>query len=356
MKTNNENIPGPSDKSKLLKLGIDVHLKSYTVAAMHDNHPKPPQRFAPADFLLWVQKQIEAGHTIVSCYEAGPLGYVLHRKLCALGVTNHVIRPRDWDDNRKKCKTDCWDARSMLNALDRFVAGNKNALVLVRVPTPQEEQRRSLLRLRHRLQRETQRLAQVARGIALNYGFRLKGKWYGSRTWPRLQPTLPDWLQGLLHPLRQTIETLRKELTQLESQIKALVPKSLPAGMGPLTWVALEAEICNWNRFKNRRQVGSLTGLTPSEKSSGDRRVQGAITKCGNPRLRTVLCEMAWRLLLYQPDYRLVKTCRTRLRAQNTPAKRKQQAVALAHGFAIDWWRLRTGQTTPQKLGLKMND
>jgi hypothetical protein len=30
--------------------------------------------------------------------------------------------------------------------------------------------------------------------------------------------------------------------------------------------------------------------------------------------------------------------------------------VALARGFGVDWWRLCTGQTTAEKLGLIMAD
>ena len=41
---------------------------------------------------------VAAGYQLVTCYEAGPFGYGLHRQLTALGVTNHVIRPRNWDD------------------------------------------------------------------------------------------------------------------------------------------------------------------------------------------------------------------------------------------------------------------
>lgn len=53
----------------------------------------------------------------------------------ALGVTNHVIRPRNWDDAHKRVKTDRTDTRAMLTALDRLAAGNKHALALVRVRT-----------------------------------------------------------------------------------------------------------------------------------------------------------------------------------------------------------------------------
>jgi hypothetical protein len=76
----------------------------------------------------------------------------------------------------------------------------------------------------------------------------------------------------------------------------------------------------------------------------------------GNPRLRWVLCELAWRLLRYQPDYRGVKKWREHLAGPRTSAGKKKQAlVALARTFGVDWWRICTGRTTPEKLGLTMN-
>ncbi len=357
MKTNiNSIVNPPPPNAKLLKLAIDAHKSFYVVAAMRDNSPKPPQRFVPEAFLTWVQTRIKEGLQVIACYEAGPLGYVLHRKLTALGATNYVVRPRDWDDNRKKRKTDRWDAKSMLNALDRFLAGNPDALCLVRVPTEDQEQRRSLVRLRESFKGEVKRLAQRARGIALNYGFSLRGTWHGPRTWPHIKPTLPEWLQHLLEPLRQSVGALQEQLDKLENEIQALAPAQLPVGIGPLTWVILESEICDWHRFDNRRQVASLTGLTPGEDSSGDRRHLGPISKCGNPRVRQSLCEAAWRLLRFQASYHLVRKWYANTpRTTSAPAWRKRQIAALARGLAVDWWRLRTGQTTPEKLGLKMN-
>ena len=46
------------------------------------------------------------GWRIVSCYEAGPFGYVLHRQLTVLGVTNYVTSPRNWDAQHQRVKTD----------------------------------------------------------------------------------------------------------------------------------------------------------------------------------------------------------------------------------------------------------
>jgi transposase len=120
-------------RSRTLKLALDVHLLQHVVAMQYDGEfPKPPQRLSPQGLLAWVQKQIAQGWRVVCCYDAGPFGYGLHRQLTALGATNYVIRPRNWDDQHKGVKTDHTDALAMLTALDRFVAGNPHALAIVR--------------------------------------------------------------------------------------------------------------------------------------------------------------------------------------------------------------------------------
>jgi transposase len=56
--------------------------------------------------MLWVAKQLMLAEKVFTCYEAGPFGYSLHRKLEKMGAANFVVRPRDWDDYSKKVKTD----------------------------------------------------------------------------------------------------------------------------------------------------------------------------------------------------------------------------------------------------------
>src|SRR6266545_2526155 len=80
-------------KAKTLKLGIDVHLDHYVAVRLIDGGtPQPPQRFEPPEFMLWVAKQVILADKVLTCYEAGPFGYSLHRKLEKMGVTNYVPR------------------------------------------------------------------------------------------------------------------------------------------------------------------------------------------------------------------------------------------------------------------------
>jgi len=116
--------------------------------------------------------------------------------------------------------------------------------------------------------------------------------------------------------------------------------------------------------------VSSYTGLCPGEYSSGAKRMPGAVTKHGNPRLRAALVELAWRLVRFQPGYPPVRKRLSILAkgAKATGAARKKAigcspislpplvpcaaASAVARQLAVDLWRWQTGQCSAEKLGL----
>jgi transposase len=337
----------------VIKLGVDVHLDRYVVVRQIDGGaPQPAQRFSPAQFLEWTKKQTELADKVYSCYEAGPFGYSLHRKLTALGVTNYVVRPRDWDEYGQKVKTDKRDARALVLNLDRYVSGNEKAFCVVRVPSEAQEQARSRSRQREALQKEKQRLAAQGRSHALYYGAHLEGPWWQEGLWKEL--ALCPILGELLEPLRRLIQAVEGELKAATKALADQAPKGLPVGLGELTYEILEREICDWDRFENRRQVASYTGMCPKEDTSAQRRFQGSINKHGNPRVRTALVEAAWRLIQFQPDYKPVAKWRKVLAdPKATRSKRKQIAVAIGRQFSVDWWRIRTKRCTAEDLGLK---
>jgi transposase len=344
---------GPPKPHRSIKLGVDVHLDRYVVVRQIDGGvPQPPQRFSPAQFFEWAQKQTELTEQVYSCYEAGPFGYSLHRKLAALGITNYVVRPRDWDEYGKQVKTDKRDAKALVLHLDRYVAGNRDAFCVVRVPTEAQEQARSRSRQRESLQKEKLRLAAQGRSDALYYGYRLEGEWWVQGIWKEL--VLPPILVELLEPLRRLIQALATELQAQSQAITATAPEALPMGLGKLTYEVLEREICDWSRFQNRRQVASYTGMCPKEDSSAQRRFQGSINKHGNPRVRSVLVEASWRLVQFQPTYQPVaKWLPVLTNPKTTKAKRKQIVVAIGRQFSVDWWRVRTQRCQAEDLGLK---
>ena len=294
-------------KAQPLKLGIDVHVDRYVVVRQIDgNTPQPAQTFPPGAFLAWVQTQFALAARVHTCYEAGPFGYGLHRELTALGATNYVIRPRDGDEYGQHVKTDRRDARRLVLELDRYVAGNHDAFCVGRVPTPAQEQARSVSRARQSFQEEKQRLAAKGRSTALYYGHRLEVEWFAPALWKDLAVAWPPIVHQLLAPWQRLLAAVEQELTALTDQVEAAAPADLPVGMGQFTSQILEREICDWQRFQNRRQVSSYTGRCPREDSSGPHRFQGPINKHGNPRVRAMLIELSWRLLRFQPTYRPV--------------------------------------------------
>ena len=336
-----------------IKLGLDVHAERYVVVRQIDGAtPQPAQHFSAGQFLEWAQKQTQLAEKVYTCYAAGPFGYGLHRRLTALGVTNYVVRPRDWDEYGQKVKTDKRDARELALCLDRYVNGNQRAFSVVRVPTEAQEQARSRSRQREALQKEKQRLAAEGRSLGLYYGVPVHGQWWVDGIWEKLEVT--PFVLELLEPLRRLILAVEQELgASTQALEQAASAQELPVGMGKLTYEILEREVGDWNRFRNRRQVASYTGMCPREDSSDQRRFQGPINKHGNPRVRAPLVEASWRLIYFQPDYKPVARWRSVLLGpKTTRSKRKQIAVAIGRQFSVDWWRVRTGRCKMEDLGL----
>jgi transposase len=177
----------------------------------------------------------------------------------------------------------------------------------------------------------------------------LRGEWW------KAPLTLPDWLEARLAIWRQLIAAVETLLETLTQQVEALAPKERPKGLGPLTLGMLIAELCDWSRFKNRKQIGSFTGLCGGVSSSGQSHCDLSITKAGNARVRWLLVELAWRMVLYQPQCRAVQRWRhVLLNPQAALRQRKRALIALARQLAVDIWRWQTGRVTPEQLGWVM--
>jgi transposase len=113
------------------------------------------------------------------------------------------------------------------------------------------------------------------------------------------------------HPAQQIVlqddvsagEDAAARVARLMRQIEELVPTwSMAAvvtlqamrGISLLAAVTLVAEVGDFTRFANPRQLMAYVGLMPSESSSGGRTRRGGITKAGNHHARRVLIEGAW--------------------------------------------------------------
>jgi len=350
-----KDTPKTNDPAKpICKLGLDCHAGSITVARQRDGlTPQPPQKFAVGRFLEWVEQEVKKGFAVFSCYEAGPTGYWLHRQLEALGVKNIVVCPTRLDSRGKGVNTDKTDATELVVRLDRYVAGNKRAFSVVPVPTVQEEQKRVVTRQRDQLRRKRQSFAAQGRTLLLSQGLRYSNSWWQKARWEKLQQEVQaPWLIAALEIFHRVIECVNKEVAALTSSIQEQAPESLPKGMGGLTHEVMEREVRDWKRFKNWRQLGSYSGLTGGVSGSGEKTSDLSITKAGNRRLSCCLIECAWRMLLQQPDYWLVKKWRGVLCTPKVhPRRRKKAIVAFARQMLIDIWKWKLGKVTPESLG-----
>ncbi len=342
-------------KAKCIKLGIDVHADSYRVVRQIDNaSPQPAQKFRPEDFLEWAKRQLERAEEVHSCYEAGPLGYGLHRALVALGIHNVVIRPYKLDEFNKGVKTDKVDALALALRLDRYVQGNRHALAVIQVPTPEQDIARSQSRQREQLMEHLLRLEAQGRSLLLYYGYRITGRWWQPEPWVQILRQVKPEVVEMLTIIQQLLSSVNQELLKATWRLEDTAAKQ-PVGVGALTSQILEREILDWKRFNNRRQVASLTGMCPSVRASGKSFSTGPITKHGNPRVRKTLIELAWRCKRFQPDYPPIKKYWAVLNSPKAAGGAKKKAiVAIGRRLAIDLWRINTGRCTAEQLGLRL--
>ena len=167
----------------LVCLGLDVHARQITIVRQIDHSlPPPAQRMDQETLITRVRKMAASGARIVSCYEAGCFGYVLHRQITALGVENIVVAPEAWCG---AAKTDKRDARELCLRLERCHAGNTRAFSVVRVPTEQEEARRAAGRQHERLLKERLRAERRGASLLLLAGGKTGKDWWKPAAWAK---------------------------------------------------------------------------------------------------------------------------------------------------------------------------
>jgi hypothetical protein len=109
-------------KAKEIFLGIDAHLRSNQVARKIDNLAiLPVQSLSFEELLLFAYKQTKLAEKVYAVYEAGPLGYVLYRRLMGLGIEAHVSAPECLEQGKRKFNK--LDARKLCSRLYSYVQG-----------------------------------------------------------------------------------------------------------------------------------------------------------------------------------------------------------------------------------------
>ena len=343
-----------SQSKARVKLGLDMHYRQVTVAMQEeDGAIKALGKMSHDGFSNWVEQKLQAGFELYSCYEAGASGYWLHRDLEGLGVKNLVVAPKAMGQDRRQ-KTDRRDSAELVDALDRYLRGNRKALNPIAIPSAEVEQKRALIRYHRQIMADRNRCEARGKGLLCAQGIEVRGKWWQSQSWQELKthPRLKSWMQAQLEGWRKKRLELEREQQSLRRQIEALAPALLPKGVGAYSAVALEYELKGLARFQRARALSSYTGLCPGIHSSDGRGREGSINRCGNAAVRWNLVEMVWRLLKWQPQYEPVRQlARGLLKSKRA---RKRLAVKAARQLAIDLWRLHTGRATAQELGLIM--
>ena len=238
----------------------------------------------------------------------------------------------------------------------------------VHVPSVQDEALRHLMRDRGQLQKEVlqhrNRMGHLLRTLGcwddLNHAFatRLARGEVRCHDGSALSTELRDRL------LREC-ERLALVQQQLAALEKAL-DQSLPAavrervdhltrlkGVGPIGASRLVLELF-WREFDNRRQVGSCTGLVPQPYDSGDSHTDQGISKQGNRRVRSLLVEMAWYWLRYQPASALAQWFRHRTEGTGPNRRARRIAiVAVARRLVILLWRYLKDGVIPKGVQMK---
>jgi len=347
----------PVEKGTLF-VGLDVEKEGAMITvSFNAGAPLILGKDTRENILAVFTEVISRGHTVICVQEACGFGYGFHRALDKAGVTSLVVAPETLNAKRK---TDRMDSRKLCTKLlDFWVRGDKKQFKVVRPPTPEQERRRALWRQRSQLHKVRNMLVGHGRSLLQEHGYYIvPDRWWGPRIWARLIKRLDPWIISMLEAHRKLILDTCANIAALETRAVAsekIADGRRPYGLGECTRERLQAEVLDWNRFTNRRQVGSFIGCSPSECSSGGTRRQGSIDRIGNGRIRSMLVEAVWRLRLWNSSWRGIQKFHYVLGkgSKAGPAAKKKAVVACARLLAIDLWRIETGRIKPEDVGLK---
>lgn len=348
---NNLGSAGNGALGERFKLGLDVELRNVAVAIQCERgRIGPARKFSREQLLGWVKQKVAQGQAVYTVYECCGFGYTLHEQLVEAGAVSIITTPMRLNLERRR-KNDRMDARELCVRLARYLDGHSDELKPIRIPSRAEQQRRELGRQREFWKRQVRRLENHGRALRIEHEHEsLSAGWAGPRKWKQVAPQCSEFVRGQLQPVMQQIRAAKANLDRLTQQIEALVKEQhIPVGLGALTVSLIEGEMCDWQRFRHRKAVGSYTGCCPSEHSSGGVQRFGAIDRHGNKHVRVLLVEAVWRLLRWQPRWHARQKYLQKLK--HGASLKKKMAVALARQLAIDLWRWRTGRATAAELG-----
>jgi len=365
---------------EVLYLSFELGRAEWKLAFTVGRGEKPRLRTLAAGDLRGVEQEIERarqrwgvpeGARVVSCYEAGRDGFWLHRFLLSRGVSNVVVDSSSIEVNRRsrRAKTDRLDAQKLLMMLIRHDLGEEGRVwSVVRVPSVEQEADRQLhrdwdvLKKERTLHRNRIQSFLACQGIQVklgsDFGERLEGLvlWDGS--------ALPSELRERLKREWERLELVESQILKLKKQKEeAVAEASNPSllqiqqlatlkGIGLTSAWVFVCEFFGWRKFRNRREVGALAGLAPMPYQSGSSDHEQGISKAGNSRLRTMVIEIAWSWLRWQPESQLSLWFRERY-GPGSRRSRRVGIVALARKLLVSLWRFLETGVAPEGAILK---
>jgi len=306
---------------------------------------------------------------VYSCYEAGRDGFWIHRFLESEGIHNVVVDSSSIEVNRRfrRAKSDRIDADKLLTMLIRYINGEQKLWGVLHIPTVEQEDVRRLNREIERLKKErtahTNRVKSllVLHGIQLGVGhYFLKNlekvtQWDGKALPHQIKKEILREYEryGLIQDQLKDLESEKKEiLTSGGRQANKVLGLQNLKGIGPVSSWILVFEYFGWRDFKNVKQVGGASGLTPTPYDSGGSEREQGISKAGNRRVRSVMIEVAWYWVRFQPQSSLSRWFMERF---GTGGKRMRKIgiVALARKLLVALWKYLEKGLVPEGAILK---
>jgi transposase len=324
-------------------VGLDVHARA-TLAGVLDaaSGELLVRRVSPRseETVAWLQRLPQP---VRVAYEAGPTGYGLARACAQAGIACTVAAPSKIPRAcGERVKTDRRDAERLARLL------RLGELVAVRVPTPDEEAARDLVRAREDARGDLMRARHRLSKLLLRHGLVYEGSAWtlAHDVWLRRQRFADrvlalafDECYGAVSQAKGRRDALDRAIAELagEAPFSDVVSRLVCLrGVSTLTALALTVELGDWERFRPQ-SLGPFLGLVPSEDSTGERRRQGAITKTGNTHARRLLVEAAW-----HQRRPLRASAALERRRQGQPAAVRARADASARRLHARWHALET--------------
>lgn len=289
-------------------VGLDVHKRFIQVAALVRGEVlewRTPNTPPKVSGLVRKLRRL-CGGPIQACYEAGPTGYGLARRLNSEdGVTCMVVAPALIPRKAgERVKTDRRDAKKLAEYL------RADLLTEVQAPTPEDEARREISRARDAAKTDEKKARQRLSKFLLRHGRRYT---QGKKAWTKMYmvwldgqrfdiPHLQTAFDSLLRAVTQASDRLREldralEVAARDEAVKTQVELlKCFKGVQTTTAMGIVTELYSFERFASPKELMSFIGMTPSEHTTGgpDKAKRGGITKSGNGRLRRLLIEAAW--------------------------------------------------------------